>query len=134
MRVFVTGATGFIGSALVPELMQAGHQVLGMTRSEKGAEALAKVGADVHHGTLEDIESLKAGASQVDAVIHLAFNHDFSRFQTNCEDDRKAIEAMGEVLAGSGRPFIGTAGVLVQNPVPGQPYDEDETKPMSLIL
>jgi nucleoside-diphosphate-sugar epimerase len=130
MRVFVTGATGFIGSALVPELIQAGHTVLGMARSAIGAETLAKAGADVHHGTLEDIESLKAGASQVDAVIHLAFNHDFSRFQTNCEDDRKAIEAMGEVLAGSGRPFIGTAGVLVQNPVPGQPFDEDETKPI----
>jgi nucleoside-diphosphate-sugar epimerase len=130
MRVFVTGATGFIGSALVPELIQAGHKVLGMTRSEKGAETLAKAGADVHHGALEDIESLKAGASQVDAVIHLAFNHDFSRFQTNCEEDRKAIEAMGDVLAGSGRPFIGTAGVLVQNPVSGQPFDEDETKPI----
>jgi nucleoside-diphosphate-sugar epimerase len=129
MRIFVTGATGFIGSALVPELLKAGHTVLGMTRSEKGAEALAKAGADVHHGSLEDIESLKAGAAQADAVIHLAFNHDFSRFQANCEEDRRAIAAMGEVLAGSGRPFIGTSGVLTRNPIPGQPYDEDDPKP-----
>lgn len=129
MRVFVTGATGFIGSALVPELIQAGHQVLGMTRSQEGAEALTKAGAEAHRGTLEDIESLKAGASQADAVIHLAFNHDFSRLQANCEEDRQAIEAIGEVLAGSGRPFIGTAGVLVQNPIPGQLFDEDAAKP-----
>jgi nucleoside-diphosphate-sugar epimerase len=131
MRVFVTGATGFIGSAMVPELIQAGHTVLGMTRSEKGAQALAKAGADVHHGTLENIESLKAGAAQADAVIHLAFNHDFSRFQANCEEDRRAIEAIGEALAGSGRPLIGTAGVLVDNPIPGHPLDEDDPKPPS---
>ena len=131
MRVFVTGATGFIGSALVPELIQAGHTVLGMTRSEKGAERLTKAGADVHHGTLEDIESLKAGASQADAVIHLAFNHDFSKIQANCEEDQRAIEAMGEALAGSGRPFIGTAGVLVDNLTTGKPFDEDDTKPAS---
>jgi len=129
MRIFVTGATGFIGSALVPELLKAGHRVLGMARSEKGAEALAKAGADVHYGSLEDIESLKAGAAQADAVIHLAFNNDFSRFQANCEEDRRAIAAMGEVLAGSGRPFIGTSGVLTRNPIPGQPYDEDDPKP-----
>jgi nucleoside-diphosphate-sugar epimerase len=129
MRVFVTGATGFIGSALVPELIQAGHKVLGMTRSEAGAEALTKAGADVHHGTIEDLESLKAGAAQVDAVIHLAFNHDFARFQANCEEDRRAIEAMGEALAGSDRPLLGTAGVLVGNLIPGRPLDEDDTKP-----
>ena len=129
MRVFVTGATGFIGSALVPELIQAGHKVLGMTRSEAGAEALTTAGADVHHGTIEDLESLKAGATQADAVIHLAFNHDFSRFQANCEEDRRAIEAMGEALTGSDRPFIGTAGVLVGNPIPGRPLDEDDMKP-----
>jgi nucleoside-diphosphate-sugar epimerase len=129
MKVFVTGATGFVGSALVPELIQAGHTVLGMTRSEAGAEALTKAGAEVHYGTIEDLESLKAGAAQADATIHLAFNHDFSRFQANCEEDRLAIEAMGQALAGSDRPFIGTAGVLVGNPVPGQPLDEDDTKP-----
>jgi len=129
MRVFVTGATGFIGTALVPELIHAGHKVLGMTRSEKGAEALTMMGADVHFGTIEDLESLRAGAAQADAVIHLAFNHDFSRFQKNCEDDRMAIEAMGAALAGSGRPFIGTAGVLVGKPIPGHPLDEDDAKP-----
>lgn len=131
MKVFVTGATGFIGSALVPELIQAGHAVLGMTRSEKGAERLIKVGAAVHYGTLEDIESLKAGASRADAVIHLAFNHDFSRIQASCDEDRRAIEAMGEALAGSGRPLIGTAGVLVDNLTTGKPLDEDDTKPVS---
>lgn len=129
MKVFVTGATGFIGLALVPELMQAGHEVLGMTRSEKGAEVLRSLGAGVHNGSLEDVERLKAGAAQADAVIHLAFNHDFSKFQANCEEDRRAIEAMGEALAGSGRPFIGTSGVLVGKPIPGHPLDEDDTKP-----
>ena len=129
MRVFLTGATGFVGSALVPELVEAGHSVLGMARSAAGAEALAKAGADVHLGTIEDLDSLKEGAAQADAVIHLAFNHDFARFQTNCVDDRRAIEAMGEALAGSNRPFIGTAGVLVGKPIPGHPLDEDDAKP-----
>src|SRR5271163_3169983 len=130
MRVFVTGATGFIGSALVPELMQAGHKVLGMTRTENGAKSLAKLGADVHYGTLEDIESLKAGAAQADAVIHLAFNHDFSKFEANCEEDKRAIEAMGEALAGTGRPFIGTGGVLVGNLATGNLLDEDDVVPI----
>src|SRR6185437_1920704 len=98
MRIFVTGAPGFIGSVLVPELMQAGHQVLGLTRSEAGAEALRKAGAEVLHGNLENLESLREGAARTDGVIHLAFNHDFSQFQKNCDDDRKAIEAIGEVL------------------------------------
>jgi nucleoside-diphosphate-sugar epimerase len=129
MRVFVTGATGFIGLAVVPELIQAGHTVLGMTRTEKGAEALTRLGAEAHYGTLEDIEKLKAGAAQADGVIHLAFNHDFSKIQANCEADQRAIDAMGEVLAGSGRPFIGTAGVLVDNGAPGRPFDEDDPKP-----
>jgi nucleoside-diphosphate-sugar epimerase len=131
MRVFVTGATGFIGSALVPELIRAGHQVLGMTRSENGAQALSKVGADVHFGNLDDIESLKAGAAVADAVIHLAFNHDFSKMQANCEEDRRAIEAIGEALAGSGRALIGTSGVLVDNLATGKPLDEDDTKPVT---
>jgi len=131
MRVFVTGATGFIGSALVPELINAGHDVLGMTRSEKGAEALTKAGADAHYGALEDIETLKAGAAQADAVIHLAFNHDFSKFQASCENDQRAIKAIGEALAGTGRPLIGTAGVLTDNPIPGKPLDEDDLIPIS---
>jgi nucleoside-diphosphate-sugar epimerase len=126
MKVFVTGATGFIGTALVPELIQAGHSVLGMTRSQEGAEKLTKAGAQAHFGTIEDLASLKAGASQADAVIHLAFNHDFSRFQQNCEEDRLAIDAMGEALAGTGKPLIGTGGVLVATPVPGRPLDEDD--------
>ena len=129
MRVFVTGATGFIGAALVPELIQTGHSVLGMTRSDEGAARLVKAGAEAHRGTIEDLDSLKAGAAQADAVIHLAFNHDFSKFQASCDDDRRAIEAMGDALAGSGRPFLGTAGVLVQLSGPGQPLDEDDTKP-----
>lgn len=129
MRVFITGATGFIGSALVPELIKAGHKVLGLTRSENGAAALISQGAEVQYGTIEDTASLKAAASHADAVIHLAFNHDFSRFQQNCEDDRRAIEAMGDALAGSGRILIGTAGVLVNNPTPGQPFDEEDPKP-----
>jgi nucleoside-diphosphate-sugar epimerase len=85
MRIFVTGAPGFIGSALVPELMQAGHQVLGLTRSEEGAEKLRAAGAEVLHGNIEDLESLREGASKTDGVIHLAFNHDFSQFQKNAE-------------------------------------------------
>src|SRR5216683_7746500 len=101
MRIFVTGAPGFIGSALVPELIQAGHQVLGLTRSEVGAEKLRAAGAEVLHGNIEDLESLREGASKTDGVIHLAFNHDFSQFQKNADADRKAIEAIGEVLMGS---------------------------------
>src|SRR5580693_919413 len=101
MRIFITGAPGFIGSALVPELIQAGHQVLGLTRSDTRAAKLRAAGAEVLHGNIEDLDSLRDGAGKSDGVIHLAFNHDFSRFQKNCDDDRKAVEAMGEVLLGS---------------------------------
>ncbi len=125
MRIFVTGAPGFIGSALVPELMQAGHQVLGLTRSEAGAEKLRKAGAEVLHGNIEDLDSLREGASRSDGIIHLAFNHDFSRFEKNVEDDRKAIEAIGEVLAGSNRPFVVTSGTAIAVNVDGKPSTED---------
>jgi len=125
MRIFVTGATGFIGSALIPKLIQAGHSVLGLTRSETGAKALRAVGAEVQHGNLEDLDSLRQGASKADGVIHLAFNHDFSQFQKNCEDDRKAIVAMGEVLLGSKRPFVITSGTAIANGTDGKPATED---------
>ena len=125
MRIFVTGAPGFIGSALVPELIQAGHQVLGLTRSEAGAEALRTAGAEVLYGNLEDLDSLRRGAGDSDGVIHLAFNHDFSQFQKNVEDDRKAIEAMGEVLQGSNRPIVITSGTAIAANVDGKPSTED---------
>jgi nucleoside-diphosphate-sugar epimerase len=125
MRIFVTGAPGFIGSALIPELMQAGHQVLGLTRSEAGAEKLRAAGAEVLHGNIEDLDSLRRGAAETDGVIHLAFNHDFSQFQKNAEDDRKAIEAMGEVLVGSGRPFVVTSGTAMAASVNGKPSTEE---------
>lgn len=111
MRVFVTGATGFVGLAVVKELISAGHSVLGLARSEEGRGLLSGVGANAHEGSLEDIDSLRSGAASSDAVIHLAFIHDFSKFQESCMKDKAAIEAMGEVLAGSGKPFIVTSGI-----------------------
>jgi nucleoside-diphosphate-sugar epimerase len=125
MRIFLTGSTGFIGSHIVPELIGAGHRVLGLTRSEAGAKSLVAAGAEVHRGDLDDLDSLRRGAAVTDGVIHTAFNHDFSKFAANCEADARVIAAIGDVLLGSERPLIITSGTGMGSAGPGRPATED---------
>lgn len=125
MRIFLTGASGFIGSSIVPELARAGHRALGLARSDASAERLAAAGVDVHRGSLTDLDSLRRGAAACDGVIHCAFSHDdFTDYAGNCEKDRGAIEALGGALAGSGRPLVIASGIA--RFAPGRVASEDE--------
>ncbi len=125
MRIFLTGATGFIGSQIIPQLLQAGHQVLGLTRSDAGSKQLAAVGAEAHRGDLDNPATLRSGAEKADAVIHCAFDHDFSRFVENCQKDRRNIAAMGDALVGSTRPLIITSGAGLGSRSPGELASEE---------
>lgn len=126
MRVFLTGATGFIGSFLVPELIEAGHHVVGLSRTDAGAEALAAAGAEVWRGEITDLHRLRGAAAAADGVIHAAFNHDVSSLARNSEDDRKAILMLGEALAGSDRPLVVTSGTGLVRSKPGMPAVETD--------
>ncbi len=129
MKVFLTGATGFIGSALVPELIQAGHRVLGLTRSAAGAESLVATGAEVHEGSLEDLDSLRAGVRLSDGVIHCAFNNDFAKFKESNEQEGRVIEALGGELVGSDRPLVITSAAAMGSASPGHLATEDYFDP-----
>ncbi|MBS0471050.1 MAG: SDR family oxidoreductase [Proteobacteria bacterium] len=132
MKVFITGATGFIGTALTKDLVAHGHSVLGLARSEEGALALGALGAEPHRGSLEDLERLKRGVTRADAVVHLAFNHDFSTYMKNCADDRTVIDAIGSVLGG--RPLLVTSGTGMARFEPGQPATEDAPAASSAVI
>lgn len=134
MRVFVTGASGFIGSAVVKELIASGHQVLGLCRSDDKAAVLVAAGAEVVRGSLDDRDILRDGVARSDGVIHLAFDHDFSKFAANCEDDRRVITALGSELVGSDRPLIVTSGTGMASAVPGQPAMEDGAVVTSALI
>ena len=125
MRIFLTGATGFIGSAIVEELIQAGHEVLGLARNDAASDALKRMGAEVHQGDLSDTESLAAGARQCEGVIHTAYNHDFSQFAVAGETDRRAVEALGGALTGTGRPLVITSAIGLLTP--GRLATEDDS-------
>jgi nucleoside-diphosphate-sugar epimerase len=134
MRVFVTGATGFIGTALIPELVGAGHTVLGLTRSDAGAASLTRAGVEVHRGDIYDLKSIRSGAEKADAVIHLAFNHDFSKFAENCETDRGVVETLISALAGSDRPLIVTSGTGMVRAEGGKAATENDTPLPSSVI
>ncbi|MGE0216337.1 SDR family oxidoreductase [Mycolicibacterium sp.] len=130
MRFFVTGASGFVGSAVVADLLEAGHQVLGLARSESAAHRVAGLGAEVWRGSLDEPERLRAAASTADGVIHLGYHHDFSQYELAAELDRQAIEVFGQVLAGSGRPLVVTSGMA--GLAPDQVLTEDVAAPAAM--
>ena len=127
MRIFVTGASGFIGSAVVAELVAEGHEVVGLARSDSSAQAVASAGAEVHRGSLDDLDSLRQAVANADGAIHLAYRHDFDDFAAGAELDRRAIEALGDALAGSDRPLVVAGGILWLSP--GKTLTEDQAAP-----